>query len=53
MFKTQPPEQILVNITCIFFLIEEFYYMEKNSQKRDNIKKKDNKTTKNLMYVHK
>ena len=25
----------------------------KNSQKRDNIKKKDNKTTNNLTYVHK
>ena len=35
------------------FLIEEFYYMEKIHKKKDNIKKKYNKTANYLTYVHK
>ena len=49
-------------VTVIFILVSGFFLVffnrrillhGKNSQKRDNIKKKDNKTTNNLTYVHK
>ena len=36
-----------------FFFNRRILLHGKNSQKRDNIKKKDSKTTNNLTYVHK
>ena len=40
-------------VDCGVFFNRRILLHGKNSQKRDNMKKKDNKTTKNLTYVHK
>ena len=45
---------VLVHISFSFFFFNRRILLHgKNSQKRDNIKKKDNKTTNNLTYIHK